>query len=269
MIEQSIGDLVVRGNFQYEHHPPAFRSLWLDRALQENQTRFVTITSGPQGTVLYLEGVRARAYAYTPAGSNLAGRLVLGHSTEGRNTWAGNLLGLAVYDHMLSSEEVFRNYQAWTGGRSEELKAEKGVVGLYLFGEHSGDAVRNHAGSMPELIIPARFSVLRKVPLIRSFKLHRSDLKDAVINILGFVPFGLLVSAYLRWNQLSGRKAAIFAVIVGGVTSLLIEWLQVYLPSRDSSLLDLINNMIGSGLGAVLLSWLVRRRLAARDLSSC
>ncbi len=40
--------------------------------------------------------------------------------------------------------------------------------------------------------------------------------------------------------------------VAGLVISLSIELLQVYLPSRDSSLLDLIMNALGSVIGAIV-----------------
>lgn len=259
-IEQSISDLVVRGNFADQQHHPAFRSLWLDDTLRDNQTRFLTIAAGPDGTVLYLEGAKAREYRYTPAGENLSGRLVLGHSTRDRNAWEGDLLGLALYNRALSAPEVSRNYQIWREGRVDDLKATKDIAGLYLFDEGRGDVVHNRMGSLPDLNIPAKFSVLTKIPLIPSAKLHWSDLKDAAINIGGFAPFGFLVSAYLRWGRHSSKKNATrLAVLFGAATSLLIELLQVYLPSRDSSYLDVINNIMGSALGAALLVWVTSR----------
>jgi VanZ family protein len=37
-----------------------------------------------------------------------------------------------------------------------------------------------------------------------------------------------------------------------------IELLQVYLPSRDSSLLDVINNSVGTALGALIPPSIIR-----------
>jgi len=43
------------------------------------------------------------------------------------------------------------------------------------------------------------------------------------------------------------------AVVVGFGVSLAIEWLQAYLPSRDSSLRDLITNGIGTFIGSFVI----------------
>ena len=45
----------------------------------------------------------------------------------------------------------------------------------------------------------------------------------------------------------------LFTIALGGLTSLMIEVLQAYLPSRDSSLLDVIDDaFLGTLLGAAL-----------------
>jgi VanZ like family len=82
--------------------------------------------------------------------------------------------------------------------------------------------------------------------LAPSFKVVKSDLVDAAVNIVGFIPFGLLVSAYLhRGVTFPSYQAILLTILVSGLTSLLIECLQAYLPTRTSSLPDVINNILG------------------------
>ncbi len=51
----------------------------------------------------------------------------------------------------------------------------------------------------------------------------------------------------------------IFAVAAGFAVSILIEWLQAYLPSRDSSLRDLAMNTTGTLIGALAAAWIWRK----------
>lgn len=258
-IEQSIADLVVRGHFRDASNSPGFRSLWLDESLQKDKVRFLSVTSGPQGTALYLEGVRSRMYPFTPLADNLRGQLLLGHSAAGKSAWAGTIFGVAIYDRALTADEVSAHYEAWSQKKSGELAAAPGMVGLYRFDERSGNLVHNRAGSMADLVIPKRFFTLRKRFLARSFSFKKSDVRDAAVNIAGFVPFGLLVCAYLRGAARRSKPGAVLlTVLLGAATSLLIELLQAYLPSRDSSLPDVINNILGTGLGAIVLPKLTK-----------
>jgi VanZ family protein len=72
---------------------------------------------------------------------------------------------------------------------------------------------------------------------------------DVVSNVLGYVPLGFfLVLAALR----SGRRLFAFrlAVLAGTSLSLAMESLQVYLPDRVPSNLDLVLNIAGTTFGA-------------------
>jgi glycopeptide antibiotics resistance protein len=78
-----------------------------------------------------------------------------------------------------------------------------------------------------------------------------TDWSDILLNVLGFVPFGALVVVYV-WVATSSvsKKDVFFAVLAGLSISMAIELLQVFLPSRDSSLLDVIMNTLGTWIGA-------------------
>jgi hypothetical protein len=270
VLDQSIGDLVVRGHFRDHKDHLGFRSLYLDDVFQKGRSRFVTITSGQQGTTIYLEGVRSRFYPYALEADSLSGRLLAGHSAAGSNAWAGTLLGLAIYNRVLTAEEVSGHYKAWSEASTAELAAEKGIAVLYPFDERTGGLVRNHVAAMPDFVIPGRFYILHRTFLVLPSKFQRSDWDDAAVNILGFVPFGLLISAYFGGiAQLPRWQSLFLTILVGGITSLFIEFIQAYLPTRDSSLLDLINNTLGTTLGAMMFGTIGRvRSIFAGDPSS-
>jgi len=252
-INQSLTDMVLRGSFQDQNHGSGFKPVWMSEIFKNGQARFVTITSGLQGTAVYLEGVREHLTPYSPVDHNFSGRLLVGHSGSENSAWAGTVFVLAIYDRVLTPDEVREHYAAWSRNRVEELAKAEGIVALYPFDERAGDLVRNHAGSMHDLVIPRGFDILHRRFLADPSKLQRSDISDAAINILGFIPFGVLVSLYfLQVMRLSAPQAIVWAIVVGGMTSFVIEFLQAYLPTRDSSYLDLINNILGTALGAIV-----------------
>jgi VanZ like family/Concanavalin A-like lectin/glucanases superfamily len=262
-LQQSISNLVVRGSFSDQQHHRELRNVWLDD-IRDGSPRFMTITSGPQGTVLYLEGACQKSYALTPAQDNLSGTLILGCPAAKVKPFAGKIFGLALYGRALTDTEVLQHYKEWIDGRTSELKTGPDITALYLFDERAGDLIRNHAGTMPQLIRPRRFSILHKTFL--KLDLHKIDWLDIVLNIAGFIPFGWLLSAYFQSGAgFSGSKAFLLAVVLGGVTSLFIETSQAYLPSRDSSLLDLINNVLGTSVGAIIRRVFPYSGIAGRD----
>lgn len=80
---------------------------------------------------------------------------------------------------------------------------------------------------------------------------------DVNINVAGYAPLGFLLAlAMLRsgWPRL----AVVLAVMAGALLSLAMEFLQIYLPRRVPSNMDLALNAAGTLLGA-LLAWLLER----------
>ena len=267
-IVQSGSDLFVRGQFLDDKKRSIIRKLWLDNAVRSGEPRFVTLTSGPEGTALYLEGLAQKRYPFTLKIDNFLGPILLGHAPAGHRAWTGDLLGLAVYERALTDSEVSEHYQAWREARTAELITRPGIAAFYPFDERAGDIIHNRAGSAPELLIPTRFNVLHPTILSPRLNLDRSDLGDVIINILGFVPLGFFLCAYLYHAKHLGKvRALVLTVVLGAITSLVIELLQAYLPSRDSSLLDIIDNTLGTALGAVLhtalANFIVRRSKVA------
>ena len=84
------------------------------------------------------------------------------------------------------------------------------------------------------------------------FELH-FDLKDILLNVLGFLPFGAL----LAWR---GRTSVLRAALWSGLWSLLLETGQLAFAARNPSLQDWVLNVAGGTLGA----WWAHRRLSTR-----
>ena len=80
-----------------------------------------------------------------------------------------------------------------------------------------------------------------------------------MINFLGFIPFGVLLSALLLAVTDRSRGAVtVMTIICGAALSLGLELAQAWIPTRYSSLLDLSLNTLGTALGAVAASWFLR-----------
>lgn len=74
---------------------------------------------------------------------------------------------------------------------------------------------------------------------------------DVVLNVLAYVPLGLLLT--LLWMGRVPRWAAVaLAVVAGLLLSLSIEFAQAYLPTRISSNVDVLTNSIGALWGGVV-----------------
>ncbi len=76
-----------------------------------------------------------------------------------------------------------------------------------------------------------------------------SGLFAAFLNILLFVPFGFGLSLKLRERGNSGLKVLLLIMAAGASLSYCIEFLQIFIPTRDSGWEDVFTNTTGSVVG--------------------
>jgi VanZ family protein len=74
---------------------------------------------------------------------------------------------------------------------------------------------------------------------------------DLAANVLGYVPLGFLAVLAVH-PRLRGKAAFFLGLATATVLSLVLESLQLYLPARASSNLDLLANIAGGAIGALL-----------------
>jgi VanZ family protein len=258
--------LAIRVRTSRPDVPRGYRERGKDQVLVKNRMVFITLTSSPEGTTLYLDGARVKEFPGfplledEPAGPSV---LVLGNSAIGKSYWEGNLLGLALYSRGLSDREVRENHSSWIQRDYGSLKSGPGLIGLYPFNEGKGERIGNRTSDSYPLLIPAIFHPLQKIvlewPTKEQLK-RRSFHLDVAVNILGFIPLGFFFALWLlRFTRLSAPGAGAATLLLGALLSLGIELTQVYLPTRDSSAGDLIFNILGTLTGIILLRLMARR----------
>ena len=246
--------------------PRGYRERGKRKTLIKNRSVFVTLASSPRGTTLYVDGARAEEFPGFPLFDDLPeGRsvLVVGNSAIGKSWWNGDLLGLALYNRVLTDLEVRQNYSRWVKKDYRSLKNGSGLIGLYPFSEGKGEWARNMVSEAHSLYLPSVFHPLQKIalkwPSKAEFK-RRGFYQDMAVNILGFIPLGFFLTLWLlRFTRLPAAGAGSLILLLGTLTSLGVELTQVYLPSRDSSAGDLVFNTLGTLIGILLLQLAVRR----------
>lgn len=224
-----------------------------------DEPHLITIVSNTTGTRLFLDGALKKSskdlVLRYPDGTAQA-RLVLANSVTGRNAWAGTMMGLAFYDHELENDVIVRHFQMWRTKRNFSAFVLHWPRLLYAFDEGQGKRVYNKLGDGLDLIVPAWRKVLHTKAL--SWPQWedlggQGRINDILINFAGFMPLGfLLIAALSRLEGLRVRQALLIALLGSFLFSLGIEIVQVWIPSRYSSMLDLILNTLGGGFGALL-----------------
>lgn len=243
-----------------------YREISVKNALPKGQSRFITITSDGKGTCIYVEGRLEKAnsdFAFIPKGRKALYQMILGNSPRGKDYWKGYLFGLAIYRRSLTADRVFQHFQHWMNGKTVFLSEQKEQAAFYLFNERVGTRIQDQIGRHDLLLLP-RFTAPQKnilMPPWKDFQFSRSYFGDMIINVLGFIPFGFLIFAYLQSRKIASSPYLFMIVIfLGGLLSLTIELIQVHLPSRHSQLIDLLSNTLGTFLGAFIVHFYNSRK---------
>jgi VanZ family protein len=239
-----------------------YREISVDNALRKDTIALITIASSKEKTDIYIDGMltgRFPRYSIITEGGGLSGRLILGNSPDGNNSWYGILTGLAIYDRTLDGNEIRNHSRSWRQPAQPLFSASNKPIALYLFREHGGDRIEDRSGARNDLIVPTSFRPLRRLVLGMPGKdqlFSRWNLMDAAVNILGFMPLGFFLAAWmLQVKNLPTPHAYAITLSGGFCLSLAIELMQVHIPGRDSSLLDVISNTLGTAIGVFLLRY--------------
>lgn len=187
----------------------------------EQFTQF-SIESDRQGTRITIDGVErsySKNFSLVEASDGHPYSCVFGSDPYGLQGWRGDLNSIRIFDPTNKSIPIFE----YTAAAPKQT-------------------LNNH------LIIPKSFQP-PKISWLASFD-HDTirDPKrrtDIYVNVIGFIPLGFSFLLLARQTTtIHGRS--MLAILAACLFSLLIESLQIFLPYRDSSLLDLACNSLGA-----------------------
>jgi VanZ family protein len=248
--------LIVMNGDDYDNRKRRARLVARD-VFTTHKTRFVTVVSGPRGSRLYVDGKVAAAkrdmHLTLPYRESKL-RLVLGNSVYANHGWRGDIHGIAITGIALDEAAVKRRHETWLADRSFDfIQADSQML---RFDSNAGAAGRliklptNQSLHLPERLVALEKRFL-ELPWA-SLKWDRKAVLDIVINIVGFIPIGMVVYGFV--NSLAGpsnRHGQAVAIMLCLILSLFIELTQAFIPSRISSLRDLLLNTFGAWAGVV------------------
>jgi glycopeptide antibiotics resistance protein len=239
----------------------------VDHFFEPGELALLTITSGPQGTVVYKDGRRAQTFSwFRILPGTLSGRMVMGTSGGRFEPWQGEVRGLSIDSRELAPAEALQEYADWTGGRGAGTADPHGAIARYAFTEGAGREIHNAVPFGANLEIPKMFQVPFKPFLnspVRDFEANWDYVLHFAENIAGFLPLGLLGCVYFAGTR-SYARAILYTIVAAAFLSLTIESLQAYIPQRESDITDIISNTLGASLGAVLAQARMLRPLLER-----
>jgi len=266
-VEQSGDDLFVARQIPQPDHQFRSEHIFVDHVFRRGIKVLVTVTSGQDGSRIYLNGNLVKTspeFRFTS--KDVVGLLIVANSPVSNYSWAGNLRGLAFYSSELNAGQVAQDYQIWSKNEDSTRLTGQSCRAIYPFRERSGSVVHNQVAAQPDLFIPRRYFVLHERVLDwpwREFHWSMGYLQDDVVNVTGLIPLGLFFCAYFARVQRRTRPV-LAAILVGAMASLTIEVTQGWLPTRDSSCTDVITNISGTAIGALFYRLRVTQFLFAK-----
>jgi VanZ family protein len=248
--------LIIRWRDSAKDGKRKWREIGAGEALLKAKAQWLTIATDHSGTVIYIDGKTARRFPGRPLPPERGGlrgcRIVLGNSAEAKSPWTGTISALALYEKSLEENEILDRSGGVAASFPGSASGHDGLIAAFNLEGGEGERGIDLSGNGNLLEVPSHISVRGR--MLEGFdNPYRSGLSltnDAVINVLGFIPFGFFVFWWFkirgRWNR---GRSALLVVLGGGLVSLAIEMTQAFLPTRSSSLLDVICNAAGALFG--------------------
>ncbi len=232
--------------------------------LQPHIAREIVIVTGPGGTKIFVDKREVMSdWDFRLFGGGAGGpvRLALGGTLTGKYTWNGTIYGFSMIlgdaSRRLIAHGDAPDFTGCDGTEPGRL-----IVG-YAF-RVQDSVVNSCAGDGHALAIRKHFPIIggnMLVPFWDDFTNDESYYADIAVNILGFAPFGFLLSLFLIRARKPGKNRIIPWVVAAGLAfSLGIELAQVYLPGRSSQMSDIITDTAGTYLGALACYLVLRIR---------
>ena len=254
--------IILMNGDDYDHKRKTKR-IAVNITSQSPTARFVTVTTGEGGTEVYLNGrlVSRKKDLILKIPDSGTTRLLVGNSIYGKQSWQGDVYGLVFYGYILTAQDIKRHFNKWSQERNFLFANQDKPTLLYYFDEKAGGTAIDHAGGKHDLEIPAKMRIFKKKILSSEWsglKFNRSVYEDNLLNLIGFIPFGFILAATLIKFGGTLKKHYFFITVSFCLTvSLIIEILQAWLPSRISSMPDLIFNTLGALIGVVILKYFI------------
>jgi hypothetical protein len=253
--------VVIMNGDDYDHKRKTKRAA-VNIASQNPQKTFLTITSGMEGSKVYVDGqlvhTQKDLILKLPKGDKP--RFLFGNSVYGRHSWMGDVYGFAFYGKILNTQDIMIHFNKWSKDQNFLFAKKDKPYILYLFDEKSEVRAFDHGGGNNDLKVSSRMHILEKQilsPPWIGFELNKSSIQDILLNLVGFIPLGFILAATLSQNNVVFKQhAVLMTVVFCFIVSLTIEVLQAWMPSRSSQMMDLMLNTVGALIGAMVCRFL-------------
>jgi VanZ family protein len=187
-------------------------------------------------------------------------RLVIGNEVTADRPWSGEIYYAAIYDQAVGGEEIAEKYDGGIpmGGclNTNGGAAHTPPLICFPFDEKKGAWVIGYRDGVQSV----RLHMPARLPM--STNMLQSSQPAEIIQSLGsiynflhillFIPVGAFLYRYVGARVTSAFLTATIVLIFGSLVSLGFEMMQHFLPSRNSTIIDVVANLMGVCLGIAI-----------------
>ena len=239
-----------------------FNELTIPEIFKKNKPSWIALTFNGTTIRCYVDGVKKAERKTGPMALtqwDSASAIVFGTDASGRQQWEGAIHSAAIFDRAFKAAELKKPDLIFTKYSS---------IIHYEFGGRASGYLRSTGRDRDSVCIPELFTPYCRSTLLDTFRVlgrQRLDVRDIVANIFFFLPMGYFFALALRRRCHSVLSFIMLSIGFGLMLSVSMESLQILLPSRFSSMVDVLSNTTGTAIGAALSTFI---RTDANDTSN-
>lgn len=231
--------------------------VYLENAIRKDAMTAFTVSFDGEMLRCYVDGIQRTERSLGPIDPMLWNNtypLVVGSEANGYHPWHGVMYSLDVFDTVVSSVPVIDQRQG---------PKKNPPVLSFLFKNPEGGLIRSiGTDSSTVLHIPMNFTPYQRTYFLEGTTAvwkRRWYLRDVFGNIMMFVPIGFLLVMLFTTRNHDRKRNALLVCVMAFLFSMSIEFLQVFLPGRFSSISDILCNTIGACAGAAVFQSILKR----------
>jgi hypothetical protein len=189
-------------------------------------------------------GIESNKFSFDPKAS----RLIFGGNESSLKSWNGSLHSFSISSHFANNplcDDFCEN--------KKELD--------FIFQKDDPHFLKDRY-SKNKILLPRKVRDYERVLLRNGLGdlLSKMTVVDVILNYLWFFFLSLFLYIYFIINGIKSFRALAFSLVISIFSSLLIEYLQSWLPGRDSNIRDLLLNSLG-GTGGCLFAYKLKQRI--------
>jgi hypothetical protein len=233
--------------------------IWIGDIFEKDQSGLISITYDSEKITILKNGSVRKVLTAKDFDFSCWDRtfdFVFANTGSGSSPWSGTIYSLDIFDSVV------------TISNSRQLGLIRNtippVLSLSFHHTETESSIKNRDSSLAALVIPAMYNPPAKgliFSILNSFDKGKRSFSNIFLNTLFFVPLGLFLRPLLEMYTKRYSLSFWLTLTAGLMLTIIIESLQILLPARDTSIIDVLCNTLGTVAGSSLFTFPWIRKL--------